>query len=120
MGNLRSSCDILTVENTKGLLQGLDFFLAACNTILVALTCIHTGWLELLIIRQGSVQLLLCAVEICLGFLERLLMVLLLSGLVLDVLGLLSLVHRRITHEFVVLLLCLSFGSAGLGLEACK
>merc|ERR1719335_1452709 len=85
------SRDILTIENAKGLLQGLDLFLAACNTVLVALTCINARWLKLLVVCKRSIQFLLSSVKVCLGLLEGLLMVLLLSGLVLDVLGLLRL-----------------------------
>merc|ERR1719191_2092004 len=90
------SRDVLTIENAKGLLQGLDLFLAACNAVLVAFTCINTGWLELLVVGKGSIQFLLCAIEICLGLLEGLLMILLLTRPVFDVLGLLQL--RELAH----------------------
>merc|ERR1719375_1077199 len=116
----RSLCHILTVENTEGLLQGFNLFLAACNTVLIAFTCIHTRWLELLIVCKGGIKFLLRAIEICLGLLEGLLMVLLLARLVLDVLGLLSFVHGRIAHELIILFLGLCFGSAGLRFEACE
>merc|ERR1719321_1020279 len=55
-----------------------------------------------------------------LGLLKSLLMVLLLARLVLNVLGLLSLVDRGIAHELVILLLGLSFCSAGLRLKTSK
>merc|ERR1719375_969066 len=116
----RSLCHILTVENTEGLLQGFNLFLAACNTVLIAFTCIHTRWLELLIVCKGGIKFLLRAIEICLGLLEGLLMVLLLARLVLDVLGLLSLVHGRIAHELIILFLGLCFCSAGLRFKACE
>merc|ERR1719159_1830764 len=47
-------------------------------------------------------------------------MVLLLAGLVLDVLGLLSLVNAGVGHELVILLLRLCLSSAGLRLKTCK
>merc|ERR1719261_1342392 len=87
------SCHVLTIENAKCLLQGLNLFLASCNPVLIALTGINARWLELLIICECCVQLLLRSIEVCLGLLESLLMVLLLARLVLDVLGLLSFVH---------------------------
>merc|ERR1719311_1102057 len=92
-GSVVRSCDILAIENAEGLLQGLDLLLATCNTVFIALTSIHAGWLELFIVRKCGIQFLLGSIEVCLGFLESLFMVLLLTRLVLDVLGLLSLVH---------------------------
>merc|ERR1719465_130424 len=91
--NPRILRDILAIENAEGLLQGLDLFFAACNTVLIAFACINAGWLELLVIRKRCVQFLLCSIEVSLGLLKGLLVVLLLTRLVLDVLGLLSLVN---------------------------
>merc|ERR1719473_91754 len=119
-GILLHSCDVLTIQNAKGLLQRFDFFLATGHTVLIALSCIHAGWLELLIVRECSIQLFLCSIKIGLGLLKSLFMVLLLARLVLNVLGLLRLVDARVGHELVVLLLRLSFGCAGLGFEPSK
>merc|ERR1719235_3137390 len=87
------SCDVLAIEDAESLLQRLDLFLSAGNTILVADTSINTRGLQLLIVCQSSVKLLLRAIEVCLLLLKRLLLVLLLARLVLNVLGLLRLVH---------------------------
>merc|ERR1719324_326663 len=114
------SCDILAVQNAKSLLQGLDFFLATSHTVLIALSCIHTRWLEFLVVRQCCIQFFLCSIKISLGFLKSLLSVLLLARLVLDVFGLLGLVDAGVGHELIVLLLRLSFGGAGLRLEPGK
>merc|ERR1719263_859278 len=113
-----SAClrNILPVENAEGLLQGLDLLLATCNTVLVALTCINAGWLQLFVVRKRCIQLLLGSIQISLGLLKSLLVVLLLARLVFDVLGLLSLVDRRVAHEFIILLLCLC--CTGLGLKS--
>merc|ERR1719451_194080 len=86
--------------------------------VLVALTCINAGWLQLFIVRKSCIQLLLGSIQISLGLLQSLLVVLLLARLVLDVLGLLSLVDRGVAHEFIILLLCLCLGCTGLGLKA--
>merc|ERR1719428_867826 len=115
-----SSCNVLTVEDAEGLLQRLDLLLPPRDTILIADTGINTRGLELLIVRKSSVKLLLRAIEVCLLLLKRLLLVLLLARLVLNVLRLLSLVNRGITHEFVVLLLSFCLCSACLGLKTCK
>merc|ERR1719473_904543 len=119
-GILLHSCDVLTIQNAKGLLQRFDFFLATGHTVLIALSCIHAGWLELLVVRECSIQFLLCSIKIGLGLLKSLLMVLLLARLVLDVFGLLRLVDARVRHELVVLLLRFSLRSAGLRLEPGK
>merc|ERR1719160_909109 len=120
--NSSSAClrNILTVENAEGLLKGLDLLLTTCNTVLIALTCIDAGWLQLFIVRKRCIQFLLGSIQICLGLLESLLMVLLLARLVLNVLGLLGLVHRGVTHELIILFLCLCLGGACLGLKAGK
>merc|ERR550537_429950 len=110
--------DVLAIEDAEGLLQGFDLFLPAGDTILVAHTCINTRWLELLVVGQGSIELLLRAIKVRLLLLEGLLLVLLLARLVLDVLRLLRLVNRGVGHELVILLLRLSLCSACLRLEA--
>merc|ERR1719160_2051608 len=117
-----STClrNILPVKNAEGLLQRLDLLLTTCNTVLIALTCINAGWLQLFVVCKRCVQLLLGSIQISLSLLKSLLVVLLLAGLVLDVLGLLSLVDRGVAHEFIILLLCLCLGCTGLGLKAGK
>merc|ERR1719311_272995 len=117
-GDFLCSCDILAIENAEGLLQGLDLFLATCDTVLIALTCIDAGWLQLLIVCKRCIQFLLGSIQICLGLLESLLVVLLLTRFVLNVLGLLGLVDRRVAHELIILLLCLCLSCAGLRLKA--
>merc|ERR1719213_998983 len=119
-GKSNDSCNVLPIEDAECLLQRLDLLLAACNTVLVADTSVHTGWLQLLVVRQCGIKLLLRAIKVSLLLLKSLLLVLLLARLVLDVLRLLCLVHRGISHELIILLLCLSLCCTGLGLQACK
>merc|ERR1719158_252794 len=113
-------CNVLTVEDAKGLLQRFNLFLATGDTVLVALTSIHAGWLELLVIGKCCVQFLLCTIKVSLGLLKSLLMILLLARLVLDVLGLLSFVDTRVRHEFVVLLLSFSLSCTSFRFKAGK
>merc|ERR1719408_995691 len=112
-----NSRNVFAIEDAKCFLQRFDLFLATCNTVLVAFSSIYARRLQLFIVSQRSVQFFLSSIQICLGLLESLLMILLLARLVLDVLGLLSLVDRGIAHELVILLLGLSFSGAGLRLE---
>merc|ERR1719313_2792389 len=111
------SGNVLAVKNAECLLQRLNLLLAPSNTVLIAHARVHTGWLKLLVISKRCVKLLLGAVKVRLLLLERLLLILLLGALVLNVLGFLSLVDRRVSHELVVLLLCLGFRSTCLRLE---
>merc|ERR1719272_1949071 len=99
------SRDVLTIEDAKGLLQRLDFLLAAGDAVLVADTGVNAGWLQLLVVRKRGVELFLSAIQVRLLLLKRLLLVLFLPRFVLDVLALLRLVDGRVTHELVVLLL---------------
>merc|ERR1719235_942394 len=112
-----TSCDVLAVEDAEGLLQRLGLLLTPRHAILVAHAGIHARWLKLLVISKRRVKLLLGAVKIRLLLLERLLLILLLGAPVLNVLGFLSLVDRRVSHELVVLLLCLGFRGTCLRLE---
>merc|ERR1719375_791583 len=112
-----SSGDVLTAENLEGLLERFDLLLAAGDPVLVAHARIHARGLQLFIIRKSGIQLFLGAIEVGLLLLERLLLVLLLGALVLNIRSLLRLVHRRVSHELIVLLLRLRFRSAGLRLE---
>merc|ERR550537_978106 len=109
-----NSGDVLAIEDPQSFLQGFDLFLSPCYAVFVTHTCIYTRRLQLLVIRKGCIQLLLSSIKISLLLLESLLLVLLLPGLVLDVFRLLGLVHRRIAHELVILLLCLRFCRTGL------
>merc|ERR1719424_1038846 len=99
------SCDVLTVEDAEGLLQGLDLLLSASDAVLVADPSVNARWLQLLVVCERGIKLLLRAIEVGPALLECLLLVLLLATLVLDVLGLLGLVDGGGPHELVVLLL---------------
>merc|ERR1719421_1651624 len=112
--------DVLAIEDPERLLQGLDLFLPACHAILVTYASIYAGRFQLFIVRKCGIELLLCAIEVSLLLLEGLLLILLLARLVLDVLCLLCLVDRRITHKLVILLLSFCLGGAGFRLETCK
>merc|ERR1719453_2670383 len=85
---LAVSCNVLTVQDAESLLQGLNLFLPASHAILVAHTRVDARWLELLVVRKSSVELLLRAIEVSLLLLQSLLLVLLLARLVLNVLSL--------------------------------
>merc|ERR1719428_2195612 len=115
-----SSCNVLTVEDAEGLLQRLNLLLPPRDAILIADTSINTRGLELLIVRKSSIKLLLRAIKISLLLLQCLLLILLLTRLVLNVLRLLGLVNRGVTHELVILLLRLGLSSARLRLQTCK
>merc|ERR1719152_431426 len=108
------SRDVLAVQDPERFLERFDLFLPPCYTVLVAHACINATWFELLVVSKGCIQFLLCPIKISLLLLESLLLVLLLPRLVLDIFRLLGLVHGRIAHEFVILLLCLRFCSTGL------
>merc|ERR1719453_2322892 len=120
LSKLALSRNVLTVQDAESLLQGLNLFLPASHAILVAHTRVDARWLELLIVRKSSVELLLRAIEVSLLLLQSLLLVLLLARLVLNVLGLLRLVNRRVRHELIILLLSLCLSSTGLRLQTRK
>merc|ERR1719321_328190 len=118
--SLLSSSNVLTVQDTECFLKRLDLFLPPCHAVFVADSSVNAARLKLLVVGEGRIKLLLGSIKIGLLLLKGLLLVLLLPRLVLDVLCLLGLVHRRIAHELVILLLCLRFCSTGLRLEARK
>merc|ERR1719336_469640 len=111
------SCDVLTVQDLERLLQRLDFFLSPRHPVVVADTRINARRLQLVVIRQRSVQLLLRALQVRLLKHQSLLLILLLRGLVLDVGHLCSLVDLRVGHELIVLLLSRGLGSLGIRLQ---
>merc|ERR1719375_1455968 len=80
-----SSGNVLPVEDLERLLQGLDLLLPPGDAFLVADARAHTRGFQLLEVGERGVQLFLRAVEVLLLQHERLLLVLLLGGLVLDV-----------------------------------
>merc|ERR1719335_835326 len=106
------------VEDLERILQRDDLLLPASHAVLVADGLVHTIGLKLLVIVQGGVELLLRPLQVRLLLRERLLLVLLGRGLVLDVLLLLRLVDVAVVHELVVLLLRRFLVLRGLGLEA--
>merc|ERR1719199_671051 len=110
--------NVFTVQDTKGLLQGFDLFLATGNTVFVGDTGVNARRFELVVVSKGGIQFLLGTFEVSLLLLEGLTLVLLLHGLVLDVLGLLGLVDGGVVHELVILLLGLGLGGGGLGFQA--
>merc|ERR1719191_633126 len=83
---LRQSGNVLAIEDAQGFLEGLDLLLPARHAFFVALTGVDTRWLQLLVIGEGGIELLLCALKVRLLLSEGLLLVLLLRRLVLNVL----------------------------------
>merc|ERR1719162_572077 len=97
--------DVLSVEDLEGLLKGLDLFLPAADTVLIALGLTNARWLQLVKVSQSGVEFLLGALEVGLLLSEGLRLILLLGALVLNGRGLSGLVNLGILHEGVVLLL---------------
>merc|ERR1719252_213854 len=100
-----SSGNVLPVEDLERLLQGLDLLLPPGDAFLVADARAHTRGLQLLEVGERGVQLFLRAVEVLLLQHERLLLVLLLGGLVLDVFVLGRFIDLGVRHELIVVLL---------------
>merc|ERR1719364_75172 len=90
---LLQESNVLTVQDTERLLQGLDLLLAASHPVLVADAGVHAARLELVIVRQSRVKLLLSPLEVGLLRRQGALLVDLLRRLVLDILGILRTVH---------------------------
>merc|ERR1719362_1579638 len=100
---------VFAIEDSQGFLQRLDFLLTPLHTIFKADSCIHTRWLELVKVCQGSIQLFLCTFQVRLFDCQGLFFVLLLCCLVFDVCCLCLFIDLGIGHEGVVLFLsCLT------------
>merc|ERR1719198_2153947 len=56
--------DVLPTQDLQRLLQGLDLLLAHLHALLVAEAGVHAARLELLVVRQGRVELLLRGLEV--------------------------------------------------------
>merc|ERR1712107_226431 len=96
--------EVLAVQDSQRLLQGLDLLLAPGNPVFVADSSVNAGWLQLVEVGESSVELLLSGLKITLLGGERLGLVLLLRGLVLDVAILGRQVDLGVLHELIVLL----------------
>merc|ERR1719163_739336 len=79
---------VLTVEDSEGLLQGLDLLLALSDLLLVAATSVHARWLQLLVVGNCGIQLLLGALKVGLLLSECLGLILLLAVLCSSVVSL--------------------------------
>merc|ERR1711956_81084 len=82
----------------------LTLFLSPGNTIIVADASVDARWLELVKVSKGSVEFLLCALQVFVLNNKRLRLILFLSCLVLDINRFLRLVNLRICHKSIVLL----------------
>merc|ERR1740116_261005 len=112
------SCQVLSVQDSQGLLQGLDLFFSAGNPVIVADSRVYAGGLQLVEVGKCGIEFLLRALEILTLRGQCLCLILLLCRLVLDVLRLRRLVNLRVGHEGIVVLLCCRLSRLRIGLPA--
>merc|ERR1719428_2760319 len=116
----RHNLDTFTAENLQRLLQGRDLGLALSNTFSIAHHLFDAGWLKLLVVRHGGIQLFLRNPEVFLGSRQIRFRPLQTGSLVLGVCLLDRLILSRVCREGVILFLRCEFSFAGLSLQALK
>mmetsp|Transcript_77362 Transcript_77362/g.215030 ORF Transcript_77362/g.215030 Transcript_77362/m.215030 type:complete len:338 (-) Transcript_77362:46-1059(-) len=97
--------DVCASQNFQGLLQGLDFFLAAPDALLICDTAIDACRLKLVMVSNGLVQLLLGGFQLLLDRVQRAFFIRLQRRLMLGLVVFQGLVLLRLEHERLVCLL---------------
>merc|ERR1719335_154736 len=77
---LHSEDNVLTIEDLESSFEGLDLLLPCLDTILEAHFFAHASRLEFFVVRKCSIEFLLGAFKVNLLLLQRLLLVLLAFG----------------------------------------
>merc|ERR1719326_1230945 len=100
----RSALNILAGEDLERLLERLDLGLAPCHALLVAHARIHAARLELVVVREGGVELTLRTLEVLLRRRELPVLARLQLLLVVGLRRLRRAVHGAVRREGLVLL----------------
>merc|ERR1719253_828621 len=116
----RSSRDVLASEDFQRLLQRLYLLLPPGNAILEADTSVHARRLQFIEVSEGGIELFLSPLEVLIIGGQRMFLILLLRGFVLDVCLLLLFVNRRVGHELIILLLSRGLRRLRVGLKTGK